>query len=263
MCETFIYKDIGRERCDTMNALFAIISVVIVSLVSFVGLFTLSMKLQHIQKILLYIVSFSAGTLLGAAFFHLIPELGESVDPQQVSIFILAGVLVFFVLEKFIHWHHCHDPKHVGHTHPVGALILMGDALHNFVDGLAIGAAYIVSTQLGITTTIAIIVHEIPQEVSDFAILLHAGYSRSKALFLNFLSALTAVLGAIAAFVLTGIGDHVEMIILPIMAGGFIYIAASDLLPRLQKETAVRKSAIQFVMIALGLGVMWMLLLLD
>ncbi|MBS3142850.1 ZIP family metal transporter [Candidatus Woesearchaeota archaeon] len=246
-----------------MNALFAIISVVIVSLVSFVGLFTLSMKLRHIQKILLYIVSFSAGTLLGAAFFHLIPELGGSVDPQTVSIFVLVGVLVFFILEKFVHWHHCHDPKHAGHTHPVGVLILMGDALHNFVDGLAIGAAYIVSTQLGITTTIAIIVHEIPQEVSDFAILLHAGYSRARALLLNFLSALTAVLGAIVALVLTGIGDHVEMIILPIMAGGFIYIAASDLLPRLQKETAVRKSAIQFVMIALGLGAMWMLLLIE
>jgi zinc and cadmium transporter len=178
-------------------------------------------------------------------------------------LFIIIGLLLFFILEKFIHWRHCHIPTCKGHPHPVATMNLFGDALHNLIDGMVIGASYLASIPLGITTTIAVVLHEIPQEISDFGVLVYGGFSKKKALMMNFFSALTSVLGAIVTFVIGSKISFFSTILVPITAGGFIYIAGSDLIPELHKEVNVSKSILQFLSIILGVGVMLALLLLE
>ncbi len=241
---------------------YALVSVFIVSIISFVGVFSLSIKPEPLKKILLYLVSFSAGALLGDAFIHLLPEVVEDAGfGLNVSLYILSGILVFFILEKFIHWHHYHDPNSKSHIHPFAITNLFGDSLHNFIDGLIIGVSYIVSIPVGVATTIAVILHEIPQEIGDFGVLIHGGFTKAKALFFNFLTALTAVVGAVAAL---AIGSHIEnitVILVPFAAGGFIYVAGTDLIPELHKEIEIKKSFIQLTFFLLGIGIMVALLL--
>jgi zinc and cadmium transporter len=236
--------------------LYALLSVFVVSLVSLIGVVTLGMSDKLLNKILLFLVSFSAGSLFGGAFFHLIPEASSKGFSVLVPADILIGLIFFFVLEKFIHWRHCHVPTSKSHPHPVGMMNTIGDSFHNFIDGLVIGAAYITSIPLGFATTLAVIFHEVPQEMGDFGVLIHAGYKKTKALLFNFISALTAVLGAIVALLLgTRIHGFTEFLI-PFTAGGFIYIAGSDLIPELQKEVKPGKSLLQFVALILGMGIM-------
>ena len=200
------------------------------------------------------------GALLGDAFIHLIPESAEAIsNPTLLGILIIAGVLLFFVLEKILHWHHHHgaEKKGCNHIHPVGNLILFSDGIHNLLDGFIIGAAYLVSIEVGIATTLAIIFHEIPQEIADFGVLIHSGYTKGKALFLNFLSALMAVIGTIIALLLNGQIDGLIHWSLPIAAGGFIYIALSDLVPELHKKSnSAKHSLLQLFIIAIGLAIM-------
>lgn len=235
----------------------SLVSVSIVSVLSLVGIFTLAVKKDKLEKVLLFFVSFSAGALFGGAFLHLLPEAVEEHGfGLQVSLYLILGILVFFVLEKFIHWRHCHIPTSKAHPHPLAFMNLMGDGLHNLIDGMIIGGAYLASFPLGISTTIAVILHEIPQEIGDFGVLLHAGLSRAKALFFNFLSALMAVVGV---FISLLIGANLEgylLFLLPVTAGGFIYIAGSDLIPELHKESSASKSFMQFLFIVLGVLVM-------
>lgn len=232
-------------------------SVFVVSLISFVGLFTFLLRDEALEKTLLFLVSFSAGALFGDAFIHLLPEAAaESGFTLGISLSLLSGIAVFFILEKFIHWRHCHIPTSEHHPHPVAFMNLVGDGMHNFIDGLVIGASYMASIPVGIATTLAVILHEIPQEIGDFGVLLHAGYSKKKALFFNFLSALTAVFGVLAAIF---IGEYIKGItsfLIPFAAGGFIYIAGSDLIPELHKETEPRKSLVQLIAFAAGIAVM-------
>lgn len=216
--------------------IYIIISVIIVSLISFAGIFFLAFKKNLLQKILLFLVALSVGSLLGGAFLHLLPEVIEEVGfTLQVSLLILGGILLFFIIENFIHWRHCHVPTSKDHPHHLAPMNLIGDGIHNFLDGLIIAASYFVSLPLGIITTLAVILHEIPQEISDFGVLIYAGYSRRKALLFNFLSALTALLGATVGILLSGNTEFIHVII-PIAAGGFIYIAGSDLIPEIHKE---------------------------
>ncbi len=235
----------------------SLLSVFIISVVSFVGIFTLAIKEERLKKILLFLVSFSAGSLFGAAFLHLLPEAVETYGfGLQVPLYVISGILLFFVLEKFIYWRHCHVPTSKQHAHPVAFMNLVGDGLHNLIDGMIIGGAYLVSFPLGITTTIAVIVHEIPQEIGDFGVLLHAGFSKTKALFFNFISASIAFLGVVISLL---IGTNVEgylLFLLPLTAGGFIYIAGSDLIPELHKECSASKSFLQLVLLILGILVM-------
>jgi zinc and cadmium transporter len=242
----------------------SIISVVIVSLISLVGIFTLVIKQKQLSKILLWLVSFSAGALFGGAFIHLLPEVvGEYGFTALVSTFLLGGILLFFILEKFIHWRHCHIPTSKKHPHPLAFMNLVGDGLHNLIDGMIIGGAYLANFALGVTTTIAVILHEIPQEIGDFGVLLHSGMKKFKALLYNFLIALTSVLGVVISLL---IGSRVEgylMFLLPLTAGGFIYIAGSDLIPELKKECEASKSLIQLVWLVLGIIVMLLLTLLE
>jgi len=235
---------------------YSIISVVIVSLISLIGVFSLGIKVEKLKKVLILLLAFSAGALLGDAFIHLIPEIVEEVGfGLSVGIYILSGVLLFFILEKVIHWQHCHMPITKEHVHLFAKMNLIGDGLHNFIDGSIIAASYMINIPTGVATTIAVIVHEIPQEIGDFGVLLHGGYSKGKALLLNLGTALIAVLGVVVALLLGSIGG-VEIVLTGIAAGGFIYIAGSDLIPELHKEVAINKSLIQLLAFILGILVM-------
>src|SRR3989338_3544563 len=174
--------------------IYAFLSVLVISLISLVGVFTLSLREELLRKYMSIFISLAVGALLGDAFIHLIPEaLETSSNTILSSVLIIAGILIFFLLEKFLHWHHHGEDKEETHIHPVGALVLFSDGVHNFMDGIIIGASFIVSAPVGIATTLAVILHEIPQEVGDFAVLLHAGYTKARALWLNFLSALLSI----------------------------------------------------------------------
>lgn len=241
--------------------LYSIISVLIIGLISLVGVFTLGMKKQKLENILFILVSFAVGALFGDALIHLIPESFESLDSQTAGILIIIGIIIFFILEKFIRWHHCHDLecKDSEHIHPAGTINIVSDALHNFIDGILIGASYIISIPLGIATTIAVLLHEIPQEIGDFGVLIHSGYAVKKALLFNLLSALFAIVGLIIVLIVGAkLNDYINYI-LPITAGGFLYIAGSDLIPELHKEVKVSRSLAQLFAMVFGVGIMILL----
>jgi|SRR3989338_8631119 len=244
--------------------IYALLGVVVVNLVSLVGVFTLSIKEETMRKYIFLLVSLAVGALLGDAFIHLIPEAFEtSSNPLTVSLLVIAGLVVFFILEKFMHWHHHGDDTQEQDIHPVGKLVLLSDGVHNFIDGIIIGISFLVSVPLGIATTLAVILHEIPQEIGDFAVLLHAGYTRKRALWLNFLSALTAVLGTLVAFMLGEAGESFTNWVLPIAAGGFIYIAVADLIPELHKTKKINHSFFQLLALILGVVLMVGLVFLE
>ncbi len=243
-----------------MIYIYALLSTVVVSLVSLVGVFFLSIKEEFIRKYISLFVSLAIGALLGDVFIHLIPESFEELaNGTHIGLLVIVGLFLFFILEKFLHWHHHEDDTMEKHIHPVGKLVLLSDGVHNCIDGVIIGVSFLISVPVGIATTIAVILHEIPQEIGDFGVLLHAGYSRKKALWFNFLSALMAILGTLFAFILGEAGETFTAWILPLAAGGFIYIAVADLIPELHKTKIVKDSLMQFL--ALVLGVLLMLAL--
>lgn len=244
--------------------IFALASVFLISIISLLGLALISMREERLRRAVLILVSFSAGALLGDAFIHLLPEAArDSSFELGMSAGVLLGIIVFFVLEKFVHWHHC-GAAEVGECPKAFATTnLVGDGLHNFIDGMIIAGSYIISVPLGIATTLAVVFHEIPQEIGDFGVLVHAGYTRRKALQFNFLSASLAIVGALAVLVIGGQVPELVTYLIPFTAGGFIYIAGSDLIPELQKETQPGRSAIQLAGLVLGLLVMAGLLLLE
>lgn len=240
--------------------LYSLGSVFLVSLISILAIFGLVIKIEKHRSYLLFMVSFAAGALLGDAFIHLIPEiLKTSSNPELVSLKVLIGIFLFFILEKIICWRHCHIPTSAKHPHVLGIMNLVGDGMHNFLDGMIIASAFLTNSSLGFATVLAIIFHEIPQEIGDFSILIYAGYSKGRAVIYNFLSALSAVLGTI--FILILGSQNISLIenILPIAAGGFIYIAASDLIPELKKEHTTISSIWQLLFLLLGVMIMWWL----
>ena len=244
--------------------LYTISSIIIVSAISLVGIFTLSIAEKKLEKILLFLVSFSAGTLLGDAFIHLLPEIfAESGFGINISLSILAGIAIFFLVEKIIHWQHCHHPVTSEHIHSFAINNLIGDGVHNFIDGTIIAASYMISLPVGIATTIAVMIHEIPQEIGDFAVLLHGGFSKKRALILNFITALAAIAGGVITLLIQKYIIHISQFLVPFAAGGFIYIASADLIPELHKETLAKKSFLQFLSFILGIIIMLLLLFLD
>jgi zinc and cadmium transporter len=245
--------------------LLGLTSVIIISAISLVGVLVLWLKDQQLKKILLYLVSFSVGGLFGDAFIHLIPEaIEESGFGTSISLLILLGILFSFVVEKFLQWRHCHIPTSSEHPHSFAYMNLFGDAVHNLIDGLIVGGSYLVSIPIGVSTTLAVIFHEIPQELGDFGVLIHGGFNKKKAVWFNFLTALTAILGAIIAFVVgTTLKGFIPLLI-PFAAGNFIYIAGSDLIPELRKdEPDLKKATLQVVSITLGVVIMLLVLLLE
>jgi zinc and cadmium transporter len=208
------------------------------------------------------LISYAIGALLGAAFLEILPHALEHGDPQRMAATVLVGILVFFLLEKLVLWRHCHhdhceahDAQAPTHDHGrSGLLILVGDTFHNFVDGVLIAAAFMESTELGIVTALAIIAHEIPQEVGDFLILLHSGYSRLKALAFNLLSSLATLVGAMLAyFALSGLTEWIPSL-LGLAAASMIYVAVADLIPGLHKRTELKATLQQVLLIGLGVG---------
>lgn len=201
-----------------------------------------------------WLVSYAVGTLLGAALLGLLPEALDTLTPKAAAIALLCGVLVFFMVEKLVLWHHWHDDDEC-HVHKTTAtLLIVGDAIHTFVDGVVIAAAVLVSVPLGITTALAIVAHEIPQEAGDFAILLSAGYSRGRAVVLNLTSAIGGILGAAAMLMFGTATPKVVPFVLAFAAGSFLYIAMADLIPSLHHGKRDRTSAVQAVLIALGVA---------
>ncbi|PIO08675.1 ZIP family metal transporter [Candidatus Pacearchaeota archaeon CG10_big_fil_rev_8_21_14_0_10_34_12] len=244
--------------------IYALASVFVVSLISIIGIVILAIKPKKLNKFLIYLVSLSAGALFGGAFLHLLPELIEEVGFNlNIGFSILGGVVLFFILEKIVHWHHCHQPLQGKHIHSFAIMNLVGDGVHNFLDGLIIGASYLVNIPLGIATTFAVVLHEIPQEIGDFGVLLHGGFTVFKALMWNLVSALTAIIGAIVALSLSVYIENIHLFLVPIAIGGFIYIAGSDLIPELHKKFTIKSSILQLVFFVLGILVMAGLLFLE
>ena len=218
-------------------------------LLAFAGVLSFLISKKNLHKILLFLVAFSVGALLGGAFFHLIPEAVEGLGLLRAILLILVGFVVFFFIEKFLHWHHCHEDSC---EHTFTYMILIGDGIHNFIDGLIIASSFIISIPFGILTSILIMLHEFPQEIGDFGVLVHGGFSRGKALFYNFLSQLTAVLGGILGFFFLGLHEQ-AVFLLPIAAGGFIYIAFMDLFPELWKGHEGGKRLRHMIFVILGM----------
>lgn len=236
----------------------ALVSVAVVSLASLAGAVTFVLGTAALRRVVFWLVSFAAGTLLGGVFLHLLPEAVERDGMTlKVSVSICAGILLFFLLEKFLAWRHCHLPSTHEHPHRLSTMNLVGDGLHNLLDGLIIGAAYVADFKLGLATTVAVLLHEIPQEIADMGVLLYSGMPRRKAVFFNGLTACAAFLGAAAALALgPGLGENLREVLLPLTAGAFIYIAGSDLIPELHKETSPPAAIGQFVLFAGGLALM-------
>jgi zinc and cadmium transporter len=241
-----------------------LVAVAAISAISLVGLVTLTLSGATLRKGLLILISFAAGALLGDAFLHLLPEIVEEQGGFTIStsMWLLSGVIAFFVLEKVLHWHHAHIASEEV-LHPVAITNVVGDALHNFVDGAIVAGAFLSSTKLGIATAIAVALHEIPQEIGDFGILLHAGLAPRRALLLNSLSAVTAIVGAVLTLLTASFIQGIETALIPVTAGGFVYIASTDLIPELHKEPEAAKSVLQLIALVVGIGVMASLLLLE
>lgn len=242
------------------NYLYAILSVAIVGLVSFIGIISLAVKENILKKYIGCFIGLAIGALLGGAFVHIIPESFESgLDEHIVSLLIIGGILIFFIIEKFIHWHHHGEDCEHSEIHPAGRMILLTDGFHNFIDGIIIGASFIVSIPLGIATTIAVVLHEIPQEIGDFAVLIHSGFSKKKALLYNFISASAALLGTIVAIIFGSTTEGFALWLMPIAAGGFIYVAVADLIPILHKDSKTQKSVLPLFFIGIGVAAMILL----
>ncbi|MFC1647164.1 ZIP family metal transporter [Patescibacteria group bacterium] len=215
------------------------------------------MKEKLLSKILLLMVSLSTGALMGGAFIHLLPEASEHLDPVELNMVVLVAFITFFFIEKIFHWRHCHKGECDVHT--FGYMNLVGDALHNFIDGMLIAAAFMTNINLGIVTTFAVSLHEIPQEIGDFGVLLYSGFSKKKAILSNFFVALIAIAGGILGYILSGYSEGVSLYLLPFAAGGFIYIAASDLMPEIRKVKTMKESFATFGVFLVGIFLMFLL----
>jgi zinc and cadmium transporter len=242
-----------------MNVLYVMISVIVVSLISVIFVIPFLLKKKISDKVLLFLLSASVGVLLSTVFLDFLPEAMSHGYSIKIAIFVLLGFLLMFVLEKFIHLHHTKKCEHGecghGHAYNIAPINLVGDAVHNFIDGLVIAGSYAVNVTLGITATIAVIFHEIPQEIADFGVLLYSGMSKKKALMFNFLSALSAIVGAVLGIILIDRLHGFTEFIIPFAAGNFIYIAASNLVPQLHKQCKLIDTILHVVAILLGIGI--------
>jgi len=241
-----------------MNALaWILITGVLMSLIALVGSVTFVLKQSTLYKIILPLVALSAGSLLGGAFFHMIPAgLEDMVNTHIVFMWVLIGFTSFMILEQVLQWHHCHETSDAC-KQPLSYLILIGDGLHNFVGGIAIAGIFLMDVHLGQIAWLAAVAHEIPQKLGDYGVLIHGGWSKKKALLFNTLSALTYLFGGIVAY-LVSFRVNIDFLI-PFAAGNFIYIGATDLIPGVNKQKHTSDNLIKTGMFILGLYLMWML----
>jgi len=254
-----------------MTLISILAATTLIATVSIIGITLFYFKESKLSKFLLSLVALSAGAMLGNSLFHLLPEAIEEAEIIGMSLsttllILTGGFVLAFLFEQLFAWHGCHTASHHDgkdpgyHCHreekPFAHLVLLSDGVHNFIDGLILAAAFLVSPALGITTTIAIALHEVPQELGDYAVLVYGGYKKSKALLFNFLAASTVVLGGVAGFFLAGSVENTIPILLPFAAGSFLYIAAADLLPELKHDEKIRETALHFCIFLLGLLLM-------
>ena len=247
---------------DAQTWWYALASVTVVSLASLIGIITIAIDEARLQSTIFVMVSLAVGAMFGDAFIHILPQTFERPHSLATPLSILAGIFLFFLLEKFLRWRHDHLPQEHA-IHPVGYLNLLADGLHNLIDGLLIGTSYLVSIPVGLGTTLAVLLHEIPQEIGDFGVLIQAGFSRREALLLNFMIGLLAIAGAVIALWAGQYLKGLPLVVLPMTAGGFIYIAGSDLVPELHKERQPMRSLQQLIAIGCGVGLMLLLTLLE
>lgn len=238
-----------------MNLIWALGASVAVSLISLIGVFSFWFKERWLHKALILLIGFSAGGLIGGAFLHLLPEALEQSPAQQVFYYLILGFISFFILEKYLHWRHCHEGE--CRIHAFTYLNLIGDGIHNFTDGLVIGASFLAGVHFGVITSLVIILHEIPQEIGDFGVLVYGGLSKFRALCCNFVCALTCVLGTAVGYLISANIKDFSSFLLPFTAGGFIYIAACDLVPELHKHNDIKKSSAS--MLAFLSGILFIL----
>ena len=241
-----------------------VIATFIVSLFSLSGIFALSLNEERLHSILFFLIAFSAGSIFGAAMFDLLPEAVELVDEHVVFPYIAFGYLAFYFLERFIYWYHGHGHHEdmefeVEETKGFAYLNLLGDGVHNFIDGMVIAASFTVSFQVGLVATIAVIFHELPQEMGDYGILVYAGFDRVRALVLNFAVALCVVVGGVFATFFLETVESLSGLLIAFSAGAFLYLAASELVPELQHERDFRRSLIQFGVFILGMALIYSL----
>ena len=231
--------------------IWIIFSGVVLALISLVGALALVLTKTRFEKIVEFLVAFAAGALISGAFFHLIPEAIEGMGNNlPVYLWIVGGIVGFGVLEQYIHWHHCHLPPGE-HKEPFSYLILVADTVHNLIDGLAVGASFLVGTGAGIATTLAVVAHEIPQELGDFGILIHGGWEKSKAIWFNFFSSITFLAGALLIYFLRT--NTNPFFLLAFAAGSFIYIAAVDIIPEISRECTPRQKVTRYSFFVLGI----------
>ena len=238
-----------------MNPLVAAIGLSLVG--SLGGLFVASALLLFSDgartRLIPWLVSYAVGALLAVALMALLPEALEAMPAPQVFGTLLGSIFLFFVLEKLVLWRHCHSHACEVHSGAAASLVVIGDAVHNFIDGVMIGAAVLTSLPLAVSTAVAVAAHEIPQEVGDFAVLLHAGYSRARALLLNVVSGLSAVAGAMMAVLLVDMAPAIRPTLLCVAAGSFLYIAMADLIPDLHSGRIEGSAFRQLALVALGI----------
>ena len=238
-----------------------IIATGLISLLSLSGSLLLFLKKNLLDRISIFLVAFAAGALMGAAFLHLLPEAIEGIESPNAFLFILFGFGIFFFIENILHWHHSHRNQKAHAS--FGSLALLGDGVHNFLDGMIIAAVFIIDIKLGFVTVLAVALHEIPQEIAEFGVLLRAGFSRHRALVLNFFSATTVILGGVVGYFLQGIlGQWISLFIL-FAVGIFLYIGASDFVPEIRKEQGLRKSLGLLFTFAAGIFLMWAVLFIE
>jgi len=232
-----------------------VLATLVVSAISLIGVVTLSVQDKLLHRLLPLLVALAAGAMLATAFFDLLPDAIRSDGVAQSMPLVLVGIVFFLLIERFLHWHHHHKHHHVSDKKecPVGWLSLIGSTLHNFIDGTIIAAGFIVSPQIGFLTTISIITHEIPHEIGDFSLLIWGGFSKRKAIFFNFLSALASLAGGVLTFFVASFVPGLTAVLLPLAAGQFIYIACVDLAPEMHKENNSRRSVEQLA--AFGFGI--------
>lgn len=233
-----------------------IIATALISSVSIIGIISFKIGFKNLNKLSHLFVSFAIGALLGNAILHIIPEVYESYDSTITSLAILLGILIFYSLEQFLRWRHCHDDCE-GHNKPIAVINIIGDSLHNFLDGILIATSFMVSTEMGIATSLAILLHEIPQEIGDFGVLVHAKWEMHKIIKINLISAGFAFLGLFIGFLFNNLYDGLSGFLLPLTAGGFLYLACSDLIPDLhsKNDITITKRIIHLLLIVVGITI--------
>lgn len=237
------------------SMLFWILGAAIIdALLGFIGVFSLWFSKKDLNNIIHVLVAFAAGSLLGGAFFHLLPESLETIDAGMAMALTLAGFVLFMIVESFFHWHRCKECK----IHPFSYVMVVGDAIHNFLGGIILAASFLVSIPLGIATTTAIVAHEIPQQLGIFGVLMKGGFERNKAILYSFGAQSTVILGALVGYFLAGMSEGVLPLLVPFAAGNFIYIAASDLIPEMHKSEGWDKVV---SILIFSLGLLFMLLI--